>query len=146
MGSWSAEAEQVMLGIGWAPGRRVDTTPWREAFEAVGLSMHEAAERFLAEFGGLVCDVRGPGLTAAREPFDLDPLLAEGEEDRFQEWGEEIGRSIFPVGELDHGRFFLGIDENEEIYLVADWLARFGAGRTGLENLVLGVMPEEVVD
>lgn len=65
-----------------------------------------------------------------------------GEDDRFSEWGEVAGRSIFPIGELDRGRFFLGIDEVGTIYMVADWLATFGVGQAGIESLVLGVAPK----
>ncbi|WP_157767833.1 SUKH-3 domain-containing protein [Actinosynnema pretiosum] len=51
---WSQETEQVMRELGWFPGRRVDTTRWREHFTSVGLPPTEAAERFLGEYGGLV--------------------------------------------------------------------------------------------
>ncbi|MFI8423604.1 hypothetical protein [Streptomyces sp. NPDC085479] len=34
-------------------GRKVDTARWQSMFEAVGLPMHDAAEAFLQEFGGL---------------------------------------------------------------------------------------------
>src|SRR5262245_5957581 len=77
----------------------------------VGLDMHPAAEVFLGEFGGLLVDVHGPGRTAARTPFELDPSLCAGEEDRFRDWGVEIGASLYPLGELDHGRYFLGMDD-----------------------------------
>ncbi|MFF9656599.1 SUKH-3 domain-containing protein [Streptomyces griseoluteus] len=83
-------------------------------------------------------------MTCARTPFELDPELACGEEDRFLQWGESLGRSLFPLGELDHGRFFLAIDEAAEIYLVETWLARFGPAPQALENLVLGVAPHRI--
>jgi hypothetical protein len=108
--------------------------------------MHEAAEGFLSEFGGLAFAHGGPGISRAREPLELDPLLAIGEDEMFREWGELIGEGIFPIGELDNGRYFLGIGESGALYLVSDWLARFGAGLIGMENLVLGVMPETVHD
>ncbi len=106
--------------------------------------MHDAAEAFLREFGGLTVDVSGPGITCARTPFELDPERARGEEDRFLEWGVSIGRRLFPLGELDQGRFFLAIDEVDEIYLVETWIARFGPVPQALENLVLGVAPRRI--
>jgi len=106
--------------------------------------MHEAAERFLTEFGCLFVNIKGPGVTCARTPFELDPQLAEGEEDRFEDLGEDIGHSLFPLGELDHGRFFLGIDETGEIYLLGDRDATFGRMPGAMENLILGVRPEDV--
>lgn len=38
------------------------------------------------------------------------------------------------------------MDEDGAIYLVSNWLAFFGIGDAGLENLILGVMPVEVED
>jgi hypothetical protein len=106
-----------------------------------GVVTHQAARDFLAEFGGLTVDISGPGVNRAREPFELDPLLCSGEEDRFLEWGDEVGRSLFPVGVLDTGRYFLGIDEEGEIYLLETWLASFGRMPQAMENLISGVRP-----
>lgn len=53
----------------------MDITAWRTRLEAGGFVMHQAAERFLAEFGGLTFAHRGPGISLARAPFELDPLL-----------------------------------------------------------------------
>ncbi|MFF8266629.1 SUKH-3 domain-containing protein [Streptomyces sp. NPDC016562] len=143
---WSAEAETVLRGAGWYPGRSVDTTVWREQLEADGFRVHAAAEGFLREFGGLTVAGGGPGITRAREAFSLHPLHALGEDDRFGEWGEEISRCLFPVGELDHGHAFLGLDEQGELYVVDNWLARFGRMPEAMENLVLGVMPVHMPD
>ncbi|MGC9542306.1 SUKH-3 domain-containing protein [Streptomyces sp. UG1] len=146
MTRFSAETEEVLRSAGWREGRHVQTAEWREQFEQRGIIMHDAAEKFLAEFGGISVDVSAPGISRAREPFELDPSLAYGEEDRFSEWGEEVGASLFPIGELDQGRFFLAIDEKSAIYLVADWLAHFGEMPAALDNLVLGVAPEIVIE
>lgn len=143
---WSAEVEVVLRGAGWYPGRSVDTTAWRVRLEADGFRIHAAAEEFLREFGGLTAAGGGSGITRAREPFELDPLLALGEDDRFGEWGEEIARCLFPLGELDHGHAFLGMDEQGELYVVANWLARFGRMPEAMENLLLGVMPVRMAD
>lgn len=87
-------------------------------------------------------DISGPGVTKAREPFELDPSDLDCEGDRFAAWGKRLGKSLFPIGELDHGRFFLGISEIGEIYSVPDWVASFGVGDTALENLIRGFAPE----
>lgn len=73
-------------------------------------------------------------------------MLCVGEGDRFLEWGEEIDKSIFPVGVHDEGRFFLGIDELGELYLVETWLASFGIMPEALSNLILGVQPTVIDD
>lgn len=68
-----------------------------------------------------------------REPFELNPALALGEGDRFSEWTDCLGRRLFPLGELDHGRCFLGIDERSEVYAVETWVASFGPMPYALE-------------
>ncbi|MEU6520848.1 SUKH-3 domain-containing protein [Streptomyces sp. NPDC046978] len=146
MSEWSPEVLEVLEASGWTAGRRVDTAHWQSMFEAVGIVMHDAAEKFLQEFGGLSVSIGGPGLNCVREPFELDPELACGEDDRFSEWSASLGKDLFPLGELDHGRFFLGIDEGSEIYLVETWVASFGRMPHALDNLILGVMPRRIED
>jgi hypothetical protein len=141
----AAETQRALRDAGWYPGRRVDTADWRSRFAETGLTMHDAAAEFLGQFGGLQLDAQGPGITRAREAFELDPMLVwNSEEDRFIGWSTEIERALFPIGELDHGRFFLGIDEHAELYVVETWVATFGPMPTGLDNLVLGVMPRDI--
>ena len=137
--------EETLRAAGWRPGRHVAIDHWRKTLEKTGLvRMHDAAEAFLAEFGGLDVQISGPGITCAKTPFNFDPDNLIGEEDRFADWSHTIGRAIFPLGELDEGRFFLGIDENSEIYLVETWLATFGSAQDALEKLILGIAPERI--
>ncbi|MEV8093243.1 SUKH-3 domain-containing protein [Kitasatospora sp. NPDC085879] len=144
MSRFSDETERELLAAGWRPGRKVDVLPWRRRLESSGFHMHAAAELFLSEFGGLTVDVDGPGISCARVPFELDPSLADGEDDRFSEWGQEVGEEIFPIGEMDGGRYFLGISSSSEIYIVADWLASLGVGVEALERLVRGIAADTV--
>ncbi|MEY9845554.1 SUKH-3 domain-containing protein [Streptacidiphilus sp. MAP5-3] len=137
--------EQTMREAGWHPGRSVPVKGWRETLERSGLvRMHDAAERFLTEFGGLEVQISGPGITCAKTPFHFKPDCCMGEEDRFADWGETLGRDLFPIGELDEGRFFLGIDETSEVYLIETWAATFGTAQEALEKLVLGIAPTRV--
>ena len=137
------EADRALRSAGWMPGRRIDVAGWRVALLRSGFPVHRAAEEFLAEFGGLSFDDMGPGVSRAREALVFDPLLAIGEEDRFAAWGKRIDRELCPIGELDGGRFFLAIDEDGMIYLVADWVGRFGIGRDGVDHLVVGIAPDK---
>lgn len=145
MSRFSERAEHDLRAAGWEPGRKVDTAEWRGLLEASGeVRMHAAAEEFLGEFGGLKVQISGPGISVAREPFEFDPGDLCGEEGRFAGWGARLGKSLFPIGELDGGRFFLGISEAAEILLVETWVASFGFGDAALENLILGVKPEKL--
>ncbi|MEV6394756.1 SUKH-3 domain-containing protein [Streptomyces sp. NPDC051907] len=145
MTGFTEETEVTLRAAGWWPGRRVAVEHWRETLEESGLvRMHDAAERFLAEFGGLNVWISGPGITCSKTPFNFDPELLTGEEGRFAEWSQTVGHDLFPIGELDEGRFFLGIDENSEVYLVETWLATFGPVPEALEKLAQGIRPEEI--
>lgn len=106
--------------------------------------MHSAAAEFLAEFGGLSLDIDGQGITMARTPVSFDPMRGDGEEERFADWGQEVGLSLFPIGSLESERFCLGMSETGEIFLVEAWLASFGVGDAALENLIRGVAPVKV--
>lgn len=138
--------DSVLRGAGWFPGRRVATAPWVALLGAEGIEVHDAADAFLRELGGVTVDAQGPGITRSREPFAIDPCLCTGEGDRFLEWSADIGRRLVPVGELDRGRFFLGIDETGELYAVEAFLATFGTMPVAMDRLVLGVMPTDVTD
>ncbi|WP_422753326.1 SUKH-3 domain-containing protein [Micromonospora sp. WMMD708] len=140
------QLRRALLNAGWISGRQVDIGRWQSLFAHAGLPMHSAANSFLSEFGGLTFPYAGGGISRSRASVELDPLLAIDEEDLFLEWGQLVGRRIFPLGELDDGRYFVGIDESSSIYLVADWLGHFGEGMHGLESLILGVAPEVVCD
>lgn len=147
MSRFSPEVEDVLRGAGWSPERQVDVAGWTSLFEAEGLPAHQAATDFLREFGGLAVHRGEPGQEGkakAKESFEFNPSLCEGEGDLFLTWAEELERQLFPLGELDRGRFYLAIDENAEIYLVEAWAASFGAMPAAIENLVLGNEPTEV--
>ncbi|MGQ5635731.1 MULTISPECIES: SUKH-3 domain-containing protein [unclassified Streptomyces] len=137
--------EETLRAAGWWPGRRVPVDRWRGMLERTRLvRMHDAAEAFLTEFGDLDVEISGPGITCAKSPFDFVPDNLIGEEDRFADWSARIGHALFPIGELDQGRFFLGIDENSEIYLIETWLATFGPASQALEKLILGITPRRI--
>jgi hypothetical protein len=134
----------VLQTFGWFPERFVDPAPWTRSFEERGISAPQEVRHFLAQFGGLDIAISGPGVNCAREPFALDPLLCLGEEERFSGWGEKLGVQLFPIGELDAGRFFLGMDEQGVMYLVADWISCFGPWPEAIASLIRGVAPEEL--
>jgi hypothetical protein len=146
MGVFPDEVDLVLREAGWAPGRQINAESWLAALETEGLKRHPAVSAFLAEFGGLAINISGPGISRSREPFEFDPALCLGEGDRFLEWNEEIKKTIFPVGVHNEGRFFLGIDEFGELYLVETWVASFGRMPEAMNNLILGVQPSIVDD
>ncbi|MGW2095249.1 SUKH-3 domain-containing protein [Promicromonospora sukumoe] len=134
----------TLTQAGWIPERSISIDPWAAQLWDEGVEVHAAAAAFLAEFGGLTVEHRGPGISRARESFAIDPEECVGECDRFLEWSQDLGRQIVPVGSLSDGRFFLGLDEGSELYLVEAFVKTFGPMPVAMDRLVLGVMPEAV--
>ena len=137
MPRFSPETERVLRLSGWFPGRQTEIQDWK--LQLSRFSWHSAAERFLTEFGGITVELSGPGVSCARQSFEIDPELAVGEEGRFQELSERFDRRFFPLGEVGVGDFFLAIDENGLLYLLAAWAFHLGAWDEALENLITGV-------
>ncbi|MCM2417705.1 SUKH-3 domain-containing protein [Streptomyces sp. RKAG293] len=142
MSRFSPEVDVVLRESGWFPGRRTEIFRWKVSVP--DFIWHAAAEKFLEEFGGINVHISGPGITCAREPFEIDPDLAIGEEGRFAELSELFGRRFFPLGEVGRGEFFLAIDEEGLMYLLATAVLSLGAADLALENLVTGVSAERL--
>ncbi|MFI6050717.1 SUKH-3 domain-containing protein [Streptomyces violascens] len=142
MSRFSAEVELTLRNAGWSSDRKVDIKQWKELLS--GFTWHAIAERFLQEFGGIRVDVSGPGVNCAREPFEIDPELAVGEEDRFAQLSNLFKRKFFPIGEVGRGEFFLAIDEEGFIYLLSAWALRIGPSDVALDHLIRGVAAERL--
>ncbi|MEU1332333.1 SUKH-3 domain-containing protein [Streptomyces sp. NPDC005865] len=140
-GRWSEETERALRAAGWCPGRAVPTGEWERALEERGgFRMHEAARLFLAEFGGLASEERGPGRTMARMGFRLDPLAAEWDDEIFDVLSEEAGAYLYPVGEADRRNSYLGVAPDGQVYIGMDsvtLLAR--TADEALEKLIEGI-------
>lgn len=140
----SKETRRVLRLAGWSEERLVGTVEWRSSLESDGFVLNAEAEQFLAEFGGIAVPEGGSGVERFRSSFELDPLLCLGESDRFEDWSDVLGRALSPVGELEEGRFMLGMDSSAILYLVSDRLGRFGSREDALDALVLGMAPQWV--
>ncbi|MFD6432885.1 SUKH-3 domain-containing protein [Streptomyces venezuelae] len=140
-GRWSEECGRLLRAAGWYPGRSVPTAEWeRVLHEHGGFEMHEAARRFLAEFGGLASEERGPGRTMARMGFRLDPLAAEWDDEIFDALSEEAGAYLYPVGEADRRNSYLGIAPDGRVYVGMDSVTLLAeTADEALEKLIEGV-------
>ncbi|TKD06475.1 SUKH-3 domain-containing protein [Polyangium fumosum] len=145
---WSAQTEARLRGAGWFRGRRDSqrVARWRQTLETPdGFRMSMAAEKVLAEFGGLRVDCKGPGLACARGGFNLDPELASGEEDRFGDFRDQVGRDLFPLGEAYKGEVFLAIDDIGRVYLLGDRIQLAGARiYSALDSILVGRLPRDI--
>jgi hypothetical protein len=138
---WSAETDWALRRAGWHAGRAVDTDGWerrmREDHE--GFVLHDAARRFLAEFGGLRIDQAGPGRTAARSPFALDPEAALHDFEVFDDLGDQAGAPLYPVGAVGRGVSYLGMTAGGAVYLGMDDAGLLAeSGDEALDKLVEG--------
>ncbi|WP_328553968.1 SUKH-3 domain-containing protein [Streptomyces sp. NBC_00358] len=138
---WSAETDRVLRRAGWFPGRSVPTDAWgRSLGERGGFEMHEGARRFLAEFGGLESDERGPGRTMARMGFRFDPTVAEWDAEVFDVLSEEAGVDLYPIGESDRRNSYLGVAPNGAVYIGMDTVTLLAeTADRALEKLVEGI-------
>lgn len=118
---WSAGTRRIMELAGWFPSRRnvQGVQRWAKRLaESDALQMHQAAADALAEFGGLVVGLDGPGIACRKVGFNLDPELAIGERDRLQRFGLEVG--VYPLGEVGGGYLFLCMGPSGRVYLMGD--------------------------
>jgi hypothetical protein len=118
---------------------------WRVALEAEGYVLHAAAEAVLLEYGGLRVGSVGPGREVARSDVWLDPSVAAGERERFEDWLPELrGRTVVPVGEAHHSHGFVGVTPDGEVYLVMDGVyGRWPSFQAALQALLLGLQPAD---
>ncbi|TLS45926.1 hypothetical protein FE633_12270 [Streptomyces montanus] len=138
---WSAETDRVLRLAGWHPGRSVSTEEWQRVLheEDEGFEMHDAARRFLAEFGGLEINQQGPGRTMGRSPFRLDPLVAKWDFEIIDVQSEEVGTYLYPIGDASHGNFYLTMDANGAVYHGMDYVYLLAdTGDKALEKLIEG--------
>jgi hypothetical protein len=138
---WSEETDSVLRAAGWHPGRAIPIGTWEHALRESGdFQIHDAAGKFLTEFGGLEVPARGAGITMARMAFHLDPLAAQWDDEIFDVLSEEAGAYLYPIGEADRRNSYLGMTSTGAVYWGMDsgqWLAH--TPEKALENLVEGI-------
>jgi hypothetical protein len=137
-----AATMELLREAGWFPGRDV--------FGDVQLPpvfvIFPAAQRVLAEFGHLVMGRQGPGIGKARSRVVIDPMLAWGEDDRFEEFENLLHTTMYPLGEISGGAFLV-IDEQGRVFIIFEDL--FFVADTfdeALDDLLNGLKQSPVVD
>ncbi len=132
----------VLTRSGWYPGRKVPelVANWVKRLDRPArFSIFPTAETFLLEFGGLRIDQDGPGISCARTPFHLNPLLALGEYEYFEDYARQVESTFYPLGEMDGGDSFLAIDCSGRVFGIKNILSIIGLNiEDALANLILG--------
>lgn len=156
MSRFPAEVEDVLRASGWTEGRQV-TGASAAAIELVTAqpgadgSRHTpfpAAEKALAEFGGLFVYQDEPGLELRRRPFALDPALAAATAATLADLSGLLGVRLFPLGVEGDGDAVLAIDEQGRVFAfdhAGDWFLGDSLD-AALTTLITGTSPPRVRD
>ena len=122
---WAEETDRVLRAGGWFPGRSVPTETWESVLLQSGeFEIHDAARRFLAEFGAVGVPYRDPWDTMPWMEFSLDPLLAFWDGEIIDDLAEQAGVDLYPIGMRDRGNQCLAMAEDGAVYAGMDsvWL------------------------
>ncbi|MEU1313582.1 SUKH-3 domain-containing protein [Streptomyces tibetensis] len=122
---WSEETDRVLRAGGWFPGRSVPTDTWEDILLQTGeFEMHDAARRFLSEFGAVGAPYREPWDSMPWMEFSLDPLLAFWDAEIIDDLAEQAGVDLYPIGMRDRGNQYLAMAENGSVFVGMDsvWL------------------------
>ena len=138
------EVRTLLKQVGWSPRRRICSSQileWGNALEQSSqFHLFEAARHALLEFGDLTIERSGLGVHCARSGFEINPLLALGEKDRFLQHEAAARTKLFPLGEVRQGHAFLAIGENGAVFILMEELVYLGKDiHSALENLLQGI-------
>jgi hypothetical protein len=82
-------------------------------------------------------------ITNGSHPSYMDPAFPQSyQKPQLTDPSNDYATAL--IGQYDLGRYFLGIGANAEVYLVESWVSSFGCVPEAMENLVLGVRPEDL--
>lgn len=119
------QTDRVLRAAGWYPGRSLPTDTWESLLtQTAAFRMHDAARRFLAEFGALAVPYRRPWESTPCIEFSLDPLSAFWDAEIIEDLAEQAGVALFPIGTRDRGNQYLAMAEDGAVYAGMDsvWL------------------------
>lgn len=138
-GRFPHEVARTLAGGGWMDLSSLDVlgeAAIERAVEASGghLRPFPAARRVVAEFPGVRCGRRGPGLRRAIRLLTLDPAPAAYVADALDEFAEVVGAPLFPIG-VEGGDAIVVIDELGRVF-VLDQAGEWFVGETVDEALV----------
>jgi hypothetical protein len=145
---FTSSVEDRLRKAGWYPGRKVPhlVSNWKvELSKSDRWTMFPKAEEALTEFGGLFVESSGVPLDFRPAAFYVDPSRLIYESECFKTFEAQIGRRLYPLGELDSGIDFIGIDEKGWIYHLLTYITLQGRSfDEALEYMILGKrFPEE---
>jgi hypothetical protein len=120
MFSFDEDVKTVLRASGWTDDRSVSVDAWVDRLIDEGYTPFPLAIEVLRNLGGLEIRPFVDRSAAFRPyPFHFNPLSAGiGELDRYKEWQDAFGLTLFPLGEV--GWYFLAIAEDGRVFAGAD--------------------------
>ncbi|NPC48128.1 hypothetical protein D7X99_13865 [Corallococcus sp. AB032C] len=144
MGKLSEVARARLVSAGWKPGRDVheQVVVWRDALKAQGgFEIFPAAERVLSEFGGLDIKQGGPGITARRQSFVLDPIVGIRDRDFLRRYEKFLGVELYPIGRTFEDDMLLVVASDGRVFGVTEGVYLIGIGIVdAMDALLVGRM------
>jgi SUKH-3 immunity protein of toxin-antitoxin system len=108
---------QLLHSAGWYSDRQIDTTAWVSALQREGFTSNSLALDVLESLGGLSVRIPPAGINPYEHEIRFDPVrAATGESDRAEEWKEDIGVDLFPIGEEVVSGNVLWIGSDSRVY------------------------------
>jgi hypothetical protein len=150
-GRFPIDVARTLAGGGWmdlGPEDVLGAAAIERAVAASGgrLRPFPVARRAMADFPGVRCGRRGPGMRRAIRLLTLDPVRPAHAVDALAEFAEVIGAELFPIG-VEGGDAVLAIDERGRVF-VLDQAGEWFVGPTldeALTGLLTGDGPAERV-
>jgi SUKH-3 immunity protein of toxin-antitoxin system len=142
----SRQVARVLQDTGWREHRQATSQVemWTRALSPEFVPF-PAARNALARFGGIRVEQDSPGEECARETFELDPLLAAGEEDLFRSCEAILSAKLYPLGESGGGNVFLAISDAGEVHALMHDIWLVGTSiEEALERLIRGLTLQKV--
>jgi hypothetical protein len=138
-GRFPHEVARTLAGGGWRSFGSVDVVGEAAIGRAVEVSggrlrSFPAARRIAAEFSGVRCGRRGPGLRRAVRLLTIDPVLGAHAVVVLEEFAQVVGVPVFPVG-VEGGDAIVAVDELGRVF-VLDQAGEWFVGQSIDEALV----------
>jgi SUKH-3 immunity protein/YwqJ-like deaminase len=138
-GRFPHEVARTLAGGGWRSFGPVDVSGEAAIGRAVEVSggrlrPFPAARRIAAEFSGVRCGRRGPGLRRAVRLLTIDPVLGAPAVVALEEFAQVVGVPVFPVG-VEGGDAIVAVDELGRVF-VLDQAGEWFVGQSIEEALV----------
>lgn len=138
----------ILLQAGCYPSRSVDIQPYVDGLHSEGYVVHDAARRFLSEFGGLTIHHPAFRLREQESTTHFCAVEAAGEvwQERVALYEQAVHDELVVVGAAFNGYLTLLVGASGKVYGAYDtYLTCLGDDAySAIDNICLGVRTEQI--